>query len=78
MNIPGFTAEASLHQLSGYNYTAIEGFRAIGFIQPAATIFSDRISARRCWAFRCRWIDVSPGAPYPPKLVQHCGIDWVC
>jgi hypothetical protein len=35
MNIPGFTAEATLYQSKDHYHTAVEAAQAIGVIQPA-------------------------------------------
>jgi hypothetical protein len=86
MNIPGFTAEASLYNVSTrYRATAEAGFYG-GLVQPAfdwsflfsELFFPDR-PLRLCrWRYGCRWVDLSPGLPFPPHFVQRCGFEWVC
>lgn len=83
MNMPGFAAEASLIQTSERYPMSSESAHAAGVIPSAvsdrlSSSFSELISPRLCWAYRCHWVDVSPGAPFPPRIVWHCGFEWIC
>ncbi len=75
MNIPGFTAEVSLLQASNRYPMNFEVAYTDGVVHPA---LSDWIGSRACWAYRCTWIDVSPGIPFPPRMVRRCGFKWIC
>jgi hypothetical protein len=92
MNIPGFTAEASLYKTSECYRIATEADRTSGVVHPAQSSFpsgaasilvGDRflspvIFPKLCLVYRCRWKDVSPGAPFPPRIVWDCGFEWIC
>lgn len=76
MKIPGFTAEAALYQTSRQYHAANQSEHVSGNVQPAFGHLSPSLA--RCLAYRCHWEDVSPGAPFPPKIVWRCGFEWVC
>lgn len=74
---PGFTAEAALYPTRGQYHAAVQPELRGGSVRPAfghATPFP----VARCLVYRCYWVDVSPGAPFPPRIVWRCGLEWVC
>jgi hypothetical protein len=77
MKIPGFTAEASLYQISGQYHPANQLEHVSGTVHPAFGHLTP-FSLARCLIYRCHWDDVSPGAPFPPKIVWRCGFEWIC
>jgi hypothetical protein len=98
MNMPGFTAEASLYNVSTRYRATAEATVYGGIVRPAGSgllsdpygssvpflstqlFFPDRpiVPYRLCWRYGCRWVDLSPGLPFPPHIVQRCGFEWVC
>lgn len=88
VNMPGFTAELSLHNVNDRYQVAAHAPHYGGVVQPAISIagvakqdysiFSDTVSDRLCWGYRCHWVDLSPGLPFPPRMVRVCGFEWVC
>ena len=80
MNVPSFTADASLSKTEdAYREDGEHDFGGDA-IQPAQ-FFTGPVtenSLALCVVYRCRWVDVSPGAPYPPRLVWRCRHEWIC
>jgi hypothetical protein len=80
MNMPGFTAEASLYDVSTrYRATAEASFYG-GPVQPAGSevFFPNPSILSSCWRYVWQFVDTSPGAPFPPNLVWFYGLKWVC
>lgn len=72
MNIPGFTAEASLDKTDDCYYSAIESDDLNGVIHPAQSLV-DGIVNRPCVRYRCiPYIDL-----YGHATVK-CRWIWVC
>ncbi len=82
MNIPGFTAEASLYNGNArYQATAEANFYG-GIVQPAQSdVFDpDRPIPHLCsWGYGCRWILISTDRfTGIPHFDYRCGVMWVC
>jgi hypothetical protein len=86
MNMPGFTAEASLYNVNErYQATAdaphygVVVQPAINYSEIADKFYGGSLGALlgdpqlRCWRFGCTWV-VKP--PYPPTCIW--GLQWVC
>ena len=81
MTIAGFPADASLSKTDdvyrgdGGHESAREAVQPAQFY-PGPVVTENTLAL--CSVYRCRWIDLSPGAPYPPRLVQICRHEWIC
>jgi hypothetical protein len=72
MNIPGFTAEASLYQTSEHYHAALEGTRAGGSVYPAQFAVPFKLTPEMfrppCWTLVCEpSMQVYPGVYSPEK-----------
>jgi hypothetical protein len=66
MNMPGFTAEASLSQTNEHYHAAIENANASGSVYPAQLVVPYNPYVR-CWQYRCL-----------PDIGVNGGITWDC
>jgi hypothetical protein len=82
MNMPGFTAEASLFSVSTRYQAAAEATVYGGLVQPArgSDMFNpDRPIPRLCsWGYGCRWIPTFIDQLGIQHFYYHCGVMWVC
>ena len=82
MNMPKFTAEASLYNVSAHYPATTKAAACGGLVQPAgpfsSALLEESVTLRSCWRYKCWLHDTSPGAPFPPHPVWICGFDWVC
>ena len=70
MNMPGFTAEASLYNGNVRYQSTTEATRYGGLVQPAQ-VFSDVFyTDRPIWCLKCHWVDLPPyGKPFCIKVL---------
>jgi hypothetical protein len=81
MTIAGFTADASLTKTEDVYREDGEHDSGADAVQPAQFFTGPVVtenSLALCSVYRCRWIDISPGTPYPPQLVRICRHEWIC
>jgi hypothetical protein len=81
MNMPGFSAEASLYN-GNVRYQATAGASSDGgIVQPAHAIEFDPNAPipTSCLAYRCRYVIVSiDRLTGIPRLEYRCGFVWIC